>query len=101
MSTSTNTFVMVDAGNFNQALAKINALDEHVRKLLAEKERREKYVSPEEGDGQYVTPKQLAEKLNKSISTIYLWRAKGIIHPKKIGRSTFFSLDQVLQILES
>lgn len=101
MSTSKNTFVMFDEEYYNHFVTKFNALDEHVRKLLAEKEKREKYISSEEGVERYVTPKQLAQKLNKSISTIYSWMSKGIIKRKKIGRSTYLDFEEVLQVLKS
>lgn len=96
-----NQIVVMDSEAMGQLLNKIDTLADEVRRLTSEREMKDKYYSADDTENQYLTPGQLAKRLNKSISTIYTWRAKGIITGFKIGGSTFFSLQQVLKVLNA
>lgn len=95
------TFVMVDSGEFTHLLTKVDALISVVKQLNAQKEQQEKRLTSDDEKGQLLSPKQLAKKLNKSIATIYSWRAQGIIKANKIAGSTFFDLSEVLEAIKS
>jgi excisionase family DNA binding protein len=94
-------FVMVDSGEFNHLLTKVDALVSEVKQLSSQKEQHERHFSSGEEKQQLLSPKQLARKLGKSEATVYAWRAKGIIKAHKIGRSTYFDFKEVLQVIKS
>jgi predicted DNA-binding transcriptional regulator AlpA len=96
-----STYVMVDSGEFTHLLTKVDALLNEVKQLSSNQEQQEKYFSSAEDQQQLLSPKQLAKKLGKSEATIYAWRAKGIIKAHKIGHSTYFDFNEVLQVIKS
>ena len=98
---TTKAITVMDSEELNHLLSKVEELVKEVKQLNSDRQLRDKYVSPGEEENQFLTPEQLSKKLNKSISTIYLWRSKGLISAKKIGRSTFFDFNEVLQVLKS
>ena len=93
--------MMVDSEEFNHLLHKVDTLVNEFKQWNSKREIQEKYLSPDEENQQLLSPRQLAKKLGKSEATIYAWRAKGIIKAHKMGRSTYFDFNEVLQVLKS
>jgi uncharacterized protein YajQ (UPF0234 family) len=96
-----HSFVMMDSKELHHLILQVESLVDEVRQLNSKRELQEKYMDTENENVPLLTPKQLAAKLNKSIATIYSWRAQGIIKAHKIGRSTYFDLNEVLQVVKS
>lgn len=95
------TFVMVDSAEFTNHLTKIDAIECALKKLNSFLAQQGKNNPTGEEKKRLVSPKQLAEELGKSEATVYAWRAKGIIKAYKISRSTYFDLNDVLEVIKS
>lgn len=95
------TFVMMNSGEFNHLVTKVDALVYEVKQLSEKRNQEEKFLSSDDEKEKLLSPKQLAKKLNKSIATIYSWREQGIIQGYKLAGSTYFDLSEVLRVIKS
>lgn len=90
------TFVILDLADFNELTTKMDTLINEFQ----EYKKRVDLGANDDTHGDLLSPKQLAKKLGRSEATVYAWRAKGIIKAHKIGRSTYFDYNEVLQVIK-
>lgn len=92
------TFIIIEKSDFEELMKKINTL---IDELQESRKRVDEYGLEGEKENNLLTPKQLADKLKKSVATIYTWRTKGIIKAHKVGGSTFFDFKEVLAAIKN
>lgn len=87
--------VLQDGGN---ALLVVSAADLREFGLALMEEA--KAASSSKVEEQYLTPKEAAKALGKSIGTLWRWEKENYLSPIRVGRSTRYKKSDILRIME-